>query len=425
MAMESPLRSFIESEVPEWNDDVVGRTLVKAFSGQRTDWEGRFQFWKELVIKVARHLRLIVIDTDIVKNKWFLRGGLTPLCLDQVLVEMYNCGDLQKIDELTTPVVKFKWLSDQIRSVVSWTSQKLIGIQHVDTNGIERRLIITMLLQERFAEVRRSLADSTWSSSCVTTVAQFRKLSGGEEEAYILQNHLLRIGKAKQFFMDEDSQIEGLKISLNSDQVSDVTKLDHYMLHLRWTMEKLQLYLDTLNKQAVQLKKCALTALQCGEKETAKRHLLSLKSLSASKLKCENFQLRIEEVLSLISEAELSKKVSESIQLGAHAIKEHEVTLEDVQLCLKELDEAILIQKMTENALGSFNATNGNEDGDEEYDQELAQLEMDDLSIQDQPSNFDAKDQMSGSVAVEPVAHLHDLAIQEEHGHLNLECEPA
>lgn len=84
--MDSPVGDFIRTQIPDWDDDVIATARFKAFSGQRSDWEARFQFWRGLIMKVAGHLGHIIIDTEEVKNKWFVRGGLTPLCLNHVLM---------------------------------------------------------------------------------------------------------------------------------------------------------------------------------------------------------------------------------------------------------------------------------------------------------------------------------------------------
>lgn len=116
------VRDFILKEVPDWDDEVLASARFKDFSGQRSDWQPRFLFWRDLIIKIARHFRLFLIRPSQVpffpllilnfgifclflwkilssflvsylnnaslkvKNDWFNRGGLTPLCLDHVLV---------------------------------------------------------------------------------------------------------------------------------------------------------------------------------------------------------------------------------------------------------------------------------------------------------------------------------------------------
>ena len=47
-------------------------------------------------------------------------------------------------------------------------------------------------------------------------------------------------------------------------------------------------------------------------------------------------------------------QVSEAIQIGARAIKENRISVEEVQLCLQELEESIDLQKQVENVLGNF-----------------------------------------------------------------------
>lgn len=47
-------------------------------------------------------------------------------------------------------------------------------------------------------------------------------------------------------------------------------------------------------------------------------------------------------------------QVSEAIQIGARAIKENKISVEEVELCLQELDESIDSQKQLENVLGIF-----------------------------------------------------------------------
>ena len=79
---------FIRTEVADWDDESVATARFKAFSGQKSDWEAKYEFWKLLILKIARRFGLLVIRPLDVKNNWFNRGGLTPLCLDEVLVRL-------------------------------------------------------------------------------------------------------------------------------------------------------------------------------------------------------------------------------------------------------------------------------------------------------------------------------------------------
>lgn len=81
------VKEFIRKEVPDWDYELIATARFKAFSGQKSDWEPKFQFWKNLIVKIARHFGVFIISPPQVKNEWFNRGGLTPLCIDHVLVK--------------------------------------------------------------------------------------------------------------------------------------------------------------------------------------------------------------------------------------------------------------------------------------------------------------------------------------------------
>ena len=81
------VRELVRREVEDWDDPVKAVARFKGFSGQRSDWEGRYLFWRDLIIKEARHLRTFIIRPSRLNNIWFRReGALSPLCLHQVLV---------------------------------------------------------------------------------------------------------------------------------------------------------------------------------------------------------------------------------------------------------------------------------------------------------------------------------------------------
>lgn len=81
------VKEFLKNEVPDWEDEAKVSARFKAFSGQRCDWEPLYLFWRDLILKVARHLRVFIIRPSQVKTVWFSRAdGLSPLCLDHVLV---------------------------------------------------------------------------------------------------------------------------------------------------------------------------------------------------------------------------------------------------------------------------------------------------------------------------------------------------
>ncbi|KAI5058464.1 hypothetical protein GOP47_0026634 [Adiantum capillus-veneris] len=360
--MESPMQAWLLSNVAGWDDDVVSAARFKALTGQRADWEGRFNFWKDLIVLLARHLNLLVIDTQAVQHSWFLRGGLTPLCMSQVLLEMFSSGDLQSLDKFqeTQP----SWFWQQIGKRVFWGNTTM----QVKIPG---RLVVTALVHERIADVTKSISESCWTTSCVTTVDHLNNICGGEEEASIIKRELIRMKRGKLLVSDGSMPIKGFKISSNQDPVSDVSKLDSYMLHLYWTLEKLSVQMNVLEQAYSRSKDSAVKAIKY-DRSNAKRHIQSMHTVAASKQKCGDLQEKIREVLAFISQAEATKQVSEAMRMGANALKEHTIPLDDIEACLRDLDEAILDHNEIAEVFGS--STNQVEVDDLEA--ELAQLEL-------------------------------------------------
>ncbi|XP_057854674.1 uncharacterized protein LOC131064539 isoform X3 [Cryptomeria japonica] len=319
--MESTVGEFIKSQVADWDDDVITSARFKAFSGQRSDWEARFQFWRDLIIKVARHLGRIIIDTEEVKNNWFVRQGLTPLCLNHVL--------------------------------------------------------------ERADQVRSSLTESHWTSHCVMTMERFQNLCGGFEEANVVMANFLDCRRAQHLLIDrEDGHIEGVKVSLVSVPVTNVSQLDYDILHLHWTLDRLQKQLEVIDTRCKKSKASALSAIQAGNKQVSLRHVRYMKMALESKAKCVGFMDRVEEVLGVIVDTESTKKVSEAIQLGAQSIKENGISIEEVHACLQDLDESVALQREMEDSLGakpiSF-VDMENEDLEEEFGRLEMELEDENL----------------------------------------------
>lgn len=168
--------------------------------------------------------------------------------------------------------------------------------------------------------------------------------------------------------------MEGVKLSLSSQAVSSISGLDYDVLHLVSTAEKLQQQLDVINKRWETSRKLALASLQTGSKKVALKHAREIKLASKSREKCTAFLNKVEEVLRAIEDAESANKVSEAIQIGARAIKENRVNIEEVQLCLEELEETIDSQKQVENVLEATSSYIGIED--EDIEDEFKKLEL-------------------------------------------------
>ncbi|XP_078435970.1 SNF7 family protein isoform X4 [Wolffia australiana] len=276
----------VKCEVSDWDDDVAWAARFKAFSGQRDDWLPRYFFWRDLIVRVARRLGVISFRSSEVKEVWFARGGLTPLCLHHVLIEMHKEGDILLRRDLTEPV------RGQIYRI--------------------------------FLKIGRLMIPSTSSP-----------LEQGTDECIILRELL-----------------QGVKVSLVGSSVPSHSTIDYEVLHLIWTMEKMQEQLDTIDRRWELSRKAALVASKSGNKSIALRHIRYTKVLSRDRERYTSLLDRVEEVLGIVNQAETTKKVSEAIQSGAQAIRKQQISIEQVHLCLQELDEIRASQNEVDETLG-------------------------------------------------------------------------
>ncbi|KAJ4727940.1 Charged multivesicular body 7 [Melia azedarach] len=359
---------FISKEVPDWNDDVIATARFKAFSGQRSDWQPKFQFWRNLILKIARRFGLLIIHPSQVKNEWFNRGGLTPLCIDDVLFVMYNEGDIVRSAEfLDSTSGRLSQLFRRVKNLIggSAATPEVLLKDHV---------ILMAILKDKADEVIKLLAESHWTSSCIITMRKFQDMCGGRDEASAVLSYLSGCGKALYLSIHKNEIIEGVKVLLSPAVVSGVSSLDCDVLHLIWTMEKLQQQLDVIDRHYEMSRKSALVSLQSGNKVVALRHARQLKLTKESREKCASLFNRVEEVVSVIENAESTKKVSEAIQIGAQAIKKNKISVDELQLSLEELEESIDLQKQAEKVIESTPSYSGIDD--EDIEEEFKKLEL-------------------------------------------------
>lgn len=360
---------YIRKEVPDWDDVIIANARFKAFSGQRSDWEQKYFFWRDLIFKVSRHLGLFIISPSEVRSSWFNRGGLTPLCLDNVLLEMYKAGDILRSRDIVCP--PGGRLSQLLRNIARLITVPRSLIPQEISNEY---LVLLPLLKERADAIVKHLSENHWSSSCIITMKKLEEISGGPNEACAILNYLSECSKASYLSINKTELIEGAKVSLLPAAISSITALDSDVLYLTWTVEKLQQQLDVIDQRCERLRKSALNSLNSGNRKAALRRARELKMSYDSREKCTSLLNRVEEVISVIANAESTKNVSEAIQIGARAIKENGISVEVVQQSLQDIDECIESQKQVEETIEATPLYTGIED--EDIEEELKKLEL-------------------------------------------------
>ncbi|XP_008466468.1 uncharacterized protein LOC103503835 isoform X2 [Cucumis melo] len=389
----SCVREFIREKVLDWDDEVVATARFKAFSGQKSDWEPRYLFWRDLILTVARQLNFLIIKPSEIKNQWFSRGGLTPLCLDHVLHLMYTGGDIIRRSDMLDP------RSGQLSYMFKRLSN-LMGTSKKNPESLLRDdyIILACVLQDRATEVIKCLSLSNWTSSYIITMVKFQNICGGPDEATVILSYLIECGKAK--FLSK-GKTKLLEVSFSATTVPGITTLDYDILHLVWTAEKLQQQLDAINQRYDVSKQSALVSLKSGNKKAALKHARELKITTESREKVASLFNRVEEVLNAIGDAELTKSVSEAIQIGARVMKEHEVNWDQLQHSLQELETSIDIQKQVANTIDSVpSASIPNDEEDIEEVFKKLELELTAAQILDASTSESAVNIATGETVV-------------------------
>ncbi|WCJ22587.1 SNF7 family protein [Euphorbia peplus] len=389
----SMVKEIIRNEIDDWDDDLIATARFKALNGQRSDWEPKYFFWRDLILKIARQLGVFILHPSQVKNDWFNRGGLTPLCLDHVLNLMYSEGDILRNVDLVDPTSgRVSQLFRKVRNLVvrSSTTSDIMLEDHV---------ILTALLKEKATEVTKVLSESHWGSSCIVTMREFQETCGGPKEASLVLGYLSGVGKARYISFSKKEFLEGVKVSLSAAPASTISNLDLDFLHLIWTAEKLEQQIGVIDKRYEISRTSALASLKSGNKKVALRYAKEMKLASESREKCTSLLNRVEEVLNAITTAESTKKVTEAVKIGAQAVKQNRITVEEVDLCLEELEEAIDSQKQIEKAFESTPSYTDLEDEDmeEEFKKLEFELGTEDLQPQVQGVGVSGTSGLSGN----------------------------
>ncbi|GAB4841832.1 hypothetical protein Ancab_022568 [Ancistrocladus abbreviatus] len=120
------LAEFIRKEVPDWDDEVKATARFKAFSGQISDWEPQFRFWRDLIIKIANHFGCFILSPLEMKNHWFSRGGMTPLCLDHVLgVKLsLTSAAVSGVTSLDCDILQLIWTTEKLQQQLDVIDQR-------------------------------------------------------------------------------------------------------------------------------------------------------------------------------------------------------------------------------------------------------------------------------------------------------------
>lgn len=219
----------------------------------------------------------------------------------------------------------------------------LISSSDDDDNSLPGECyVVVPVLEEKARQVLDVLSESHWMDYCVITMRKFEKICGGAKEGVAVLNYLSARGRVKYLVVSGSDSMKGVKVCLApGGAISAATDTDLSVLHLTWTVEKLEQQLDLIDQRYQKAKASALACVKSGKRIVALKFAKEMKLINVSRERCAALLERVENVLGVIADAESSKKVKEAIQSSSQAVKDNMIDVEEVELCLQEVDENI------------------------------------------------------------------------------------
>ncbi|WAR21496.1 CHMP7-like protein [Mya arenaria] len=88
---------------PDWTDDMKMTVMFSPFRDKNLNpksWDQKIKFWSELIVEECKQSQQALINVQQLREK-FRRKEKSPSCLDTVLQEMLNKGQVKKLSDLT------------------------------------------------------------------------------------------------------------------------------------------------------------------------------------------------------------------------------------------------------------------------------------------------------------------------------------
>ena len=130
-------QKHLEDHVPQWRDDTLIQSLFANLPNREVKpeaFEQKYSFWKDLIISMTKE-RLLSGSVFKFKSKdlsgSFKRGGLQPICLNGVIMEMqseglaFDASDIQLSGSKRSSIVggMFNWIFGSLKMIISGGSQ--------------------------------------------------------------------------------------------------------------------------------------------------------------------------------------------------------------------------------------------------------------------------------------------------------------
>ncbi|XP_052773850.1 charged multivesicular body protein 7-like [Mya arenaria] len=387
---------------PDWTDDMKMTVMFSPFRDKNLNpksWDQKIKFWSELIVEECKQSQQALINVQQLREK-FRRKEKSPSCLDTVLQEMLNKGQVKKLSDLTVEGSD-GWLSwgynRLVKKPVGW-SLKWLSREQEQKQPPETYVIMDVIKRkaEELVERRHRLSEARVSGIVEydTLQAEQTDLCPTSMEFNLVMRQL---EASKQVVIQ--TQEDGNKIVKFIEKEAQKKKIDEQDLHIHRIQkahDDLKSKIETLLTETKRLAAEAIAYKQKGMTKLA-MSCMRKRRLGLSRVdKLTGSMDTLDNILHRIKEAESNEMVLKAIEGGTKALQglNSRTSADDVSSVMDNLADATQTQE--EILMELSTASYIDEPSQEELEEELSIILQDDTPPRQQNTPTRLQDTPTG-----------------------------
>lgn len=426
------IQNYLNEHVPQWKDDTLIQSLfanLPNIEAKPEAFKQKYSFWKELLISMTRE-RLLSGSVFKFSSKElstsFKRGGLQPICLNGVIVEMQSEGLIMDVSSVYFSGSKRKsviggvasWIFDSLKNMITGESQGgRSDDSFAENDELSAKIPLNILLPLLLNEQARILRDFLQNESQMPlTFEEFHNLVNKsrrreglveiveKDDILLILKYLSHEGLLNYIPMVEkitDNTLLAIKIK------GPVTKVDFDIVKLKQLHSKLNNQVNDLSDKIREIHELARKTLQISnDRKMAMYHLKRKTLLEKVQGDRLNSLHLVDGILLRISSVSDEAMILEAYKTGASTLKGLLLNVKDVDEAVDQLQSLLSEHDEITQAL---NQNNLNVEFDEELEAEL-------MALTGETPSKQGKSPLSGpkSDVEEIIANLTEVKFEEE-----------
>lgn len=391
-------QKYLEEHVPQWRDDTLIQSLFANLPNREVKpeaFEQKYSFWKDLITSMTKE-RLLSGSVFKFKSKdlsgSFKRGGLQPICLNSVIMELqseglaFDASDIQLSGSKRSSILggMVNWIFGSLKMIITGGNQgeSLEDDSFLKNNDeLEAKIPTWIILPSLLKEQRHVIKDYLNNSHMPLTFEEFHELVNESRRKeglieivekedillilkYLNSENLLSYAPVVEKLSDE--VVLAIKIK------GTISNVDFDIVKLKILHSKLNYQVNELSDRIKELKDLARKTLQISNDRKMAMYQLKRKAL-LEKVQGErlNSLHAVDEILLRISSVSDDAMILEAYKTGANTLKELLPNVRDVDEAVDQLQGLISDHEEITQAL---NQNNLSVEFDEELEAELKAL---------------------------------------------------